>query len=111
MHGLLPFDTKGMDDPVPTIDFSPTGSLDSPYALERVDVDGMCELFCCSPSKLTFAPDLINVLDDLEQFAQSSNDSAAINSVQEARGALEKLIGKMDGIESGFDRIAERSCE
>lgn len=41
MHGLLPFDTKGMDDPVPTIDFSPTGSLDSPYALERADVDGM----------------------------------------------------------------------
>lgn len=34
-----------------------------------------------------------------------------MNSVQEARGALDKLIGKMDGIESGFDRIAERSRE
>jgi hypothetical protein len=40
MHGQLPFDTRGMEDPVPTIDFSPTGSLDSPYSLERADLDG-----------------------------------------------------------------------
>jgi autophagy-related protein 11 len=56
-------------------------------------------------------PDLVSVLDDLEHFAQSSSDSAAINSVHEARNGLGRLIGKMDGIESGFDRIAERSCE
>ena len=40
VHGLLPFETRGMDDPVPTIDFSPTGSSDSVYSFERVDVDG-----------------------------------------------------------------------
>lgn len=28
-----------MDDPVPTIDFSPAGGLDSPYSFERSDVD------------------------------------------------------------------------
>jgi autophagy-related protein 11 len=42
VHGLLPFDTRGMDDPVPSIDFSPSGSLDAPYSLEREDVDGTC---------------------------------------------------------------------
>ena len=39
VFGQLPFDTKGMDDPVPTIDFSPSGNADSPYSLERDDVD------------------------------------------------------------------------
>ena len=40
VHGLLPFEIRGMDDPVPTIDFSPTGSSDSVYSFERADVDG-----------------------------------------------------------------------
>jgi hypothetical protein len=29
-----------MDDPVPAIDFSPSGNQDAPYPLEREDVDG-----------------------------------------------------------------------
>lgn len=29
-----------MDDPVPSIDFSPSGNLDASYSLEREDVDG-----------------------------------------------------------------------
>ena len=40
MHGQLPFDIKGMDDAVPTIDFTPDRVADPPYPLERVDVDG-----------------------------------------------------------------------
>lgn len=40
LHGQLPFETRGMDDPVPTIDFSPSGNLDASYSLEREDVDG-----------------------------------------------------------------------
>lgn len=39
-HGLLPFDTRGMEDAVPTIDFSPSGGKDLAYSLEREDVDG-----------------------------------------------------------------------
>jgi hypothetical protein len=40
VHGQLPFDPKGMDDAVPSIDFSPSGGkdADSPYTLERSDV-------------------------------------------------------------------------
>jgi hypothetical protein len=51
------------------------------------------------------------VLGDLETFAKSAGDTAAMSSVKETRASLERLIGKMDGIESGFDRIAERSRE
>ena len=59
---------------------------------------------------LTYHLDFLRVLDDLEHFAKESSDTVAEASVQEARLKLDKLIGKMDSLESGFDRIAERSC-
>ncbi|KAJ7119956.1 putative peripheral membrane protein [Mycena crocata] len=92
VHGQLPFETRGMEDPVPTIDFSPTGNLDTSYSLERGDVDG-----------------LLHVLDDLENASRTGNDLVALAAVRECRAALEKLVVKMDSLESGFDRIAERS--
>ncbi|KAJ6562651.1 putative peripheral membrane protein [Mycena capillaripes] len=92
VHGQLPFETKGMDDPVPTIDFSPSGNLDASYSLEREDVDG-----------------LLRVLDDLENASRTANDLVALAAVRECRAALDKLVVKMDSLESGFDRIAERS--
>ncbi|KAH0581434.1 Autophagy-related protein 11 [Termitomyces sp. J132] len=92
LHGQLPFETRGMDDPVPTIDFSPSGNLASSYSLHREDVN-----------------DLLRVFDDLDQYAQTSSDDAALGAVRECRAALDKLVAKMDGLEVGFDRIAERS--
>ena len=53
----------------------------------------------------------VHVLDDLERFAKESSDPATLTSVQEARQGLEKLISKLDTLEPGFDRIAERSCK
>ncbi|KAF6745385.1 hypothetical protein DFP72DRAFT_993114 [Ephemerocybe angulata] len=94
VHGQLPFETKGMDDPVPTIDFSPSGSSDFSYSLERSDVDG-----------------LFHVLEDLEQYARTSGDTMALSALQESSNSLQKLVGKMDTLETGFDKIAERSCE
>jgi autophagy-related protein 11 len=112
VHGQLPFDAKGMDNPVPIIDFSPAGSTDSPYTLERGDVEG-CIFVDCRLSIDTHpfidVLGLFRVLDDLEEFARSSNDHAALGAVKESRGALEKLVHRMDSLESGFDRIAERS--
>lgn len=52
----------------------------------------------------------MNVLNDLERFARESPYPAALDSIREARTGLEKLVNKMDALESGFDRIAERSC-
>lgn len=37
----LPFDIRGMDDAVPTIDFSPAGGSNLDYTLERADVQGL----------------------------------------------------------------------
>ncbi|KAF8740023.1 hypothetical protein AX14_008943 [Amanita brunnescens Koide BX004] len=90
VHGQLPFDTPGMDDPVPAIDFSPTGNPDSQYSLEREDVQGLLRIF-----------------DDLTQHA--SRDPVALKAVNECRGSLDKLVSKMDSLESSFDKIAERS--
>jgi hypothetical protein len=42
VHGQLPFDPKGMEDAVPSIDFSPSGGKDADglYTLERTDIIG-----------------------------------------------------------------------
>ncbi|EIN08294.1 hypothetical protein PUNSTDRAFT_143929 [Punctularia strigosozonata HHB-11173 SS5] len=94
IHGQLPFDPRGMDEPVPTIDFSTSrGNLDdsSGYTLERKDVD-----------------ELMRFMNELEGFAHTL-DPVAVETVKEAKFGLEKLIAKMDGLEASFDRLAERS--
>ena len=53
----------------------------------------------------------MRVLDDLERFAREAQSPDALESIREARAGIEKLINKMDTLEAGFDRIAERSCE
>ena len=50
---------------------------------------------------------LLRVFDDLDQYG--SQDPLALGAVRECRTALDKLVGKMDSLESGFDKIAERS--
>ncbi|TCD71903.1 oligomeric, coiled-coil, peripheral membrane protein [Steccherinum ochraceum] len=92
VHGQLPFEAKGMDDFVPSVDFTPKAPPESPYSLDRSDVEALMQVF-----------------EDLEHFAAHSGDAAALASVQDARSGLEKLVGKLDSLESGFDRIAERS--
>ena len=92
VHGQLPFETRGLDDPIPTIDFSPTGSTDFSYSLERVDVEG-----------------LLHILDDLERYARAKPDSIALDTIHECRDNLHRLILKMDNLETGFDKIAEKS--
>lgn len=53
----------------------------------------------------------MRILDDLERFARESPYPDALESIKEARTSIEKLINKMDTLEAGFDRIAERSRE
>ena len=47
VHGQLPFDPKGMEDAVPSIDFSPSGGkdADSLYTMERTDVSSTFQTF------------------------------------------------------------------
>lgn len=51
----------------------------------------------------------MNILGDLEKDAESVNDITALKAVDECRASLNKLIGKMEGLEINFDRMAERS--
>ena len=50
-------------------------------------------------------------MDDLENYVRSNNDATGLRAVQECRIAMQKLIVKMDNLESNFDKIAERSRE
>lgn len=55
---------------------------------------------------LTASPDLLR---DLETWEHEEGDEGVVSAVRETRADLMKLVGKMDGLESGWDRIAERS--
>jgi hypothetical protein len=53
---------------------------------------------------------LLRVLGDLERYAQSlKDDGVALANIRETRTNLQRLVDKMDTLEVGFDRIAERS--
>lgn len=53
---------------------------------------------------------LLRILEDLEGYAQSLKDNGvALANVRETRASLQRLVDKLDGLETGFDRIAERS--
>ncbi|EPQ52116.1 hypothetical protein GLOTRDRAFT_19198, partial [Gloeophyllum trabeum ATCC 11539] len=51
----------------------------------------------------------LKLLDELDRFARASADHIALATIRETRLGLERLISKMDSLEAGFDRIAERS--
>lgn len=53
---------------------------------------------------------LLRVLEDLEHYARSTGDETALNAVLDCTSSLQKLVVKMDSLEEGFDKIAERSC-
>lgn len=54
---------------------------------------------------------LLRILEDLERHAQTLKDNGvALANVRETRMSLQRLVDKLDGLETGFDRIAERSC-
>ncbi|KAF8761167.1 Autophagy-related protein 11 [Rhizoctonia solani] len=93
VHGQLPFDPRGMDEPAPTMEISTSGGEEPAIAMERHDI----AVF----------------LDLLSQIERSSNlvtlPPGVLNPASEARLAFERLIAKLDNIESDFDRLAERA--
>jgi hypothetical protein len=63
--------------------------------------------FCCG---VDLGAALLGIMDDLERYVADDGDEAGVGAVRECRAALEKLVGRMDSLEAGFDKIAERSC-
>ena len=105
VHGQLPFDTKVVDESAPSIDFSPSGSLDSEYSIERTDIDGIMSL----NTQIFLVSSLVDFMKSLDGIVQ--NMASDPKYVKETYESLVKLIARMDGLESTFDRFVERSCE
>jgi autophagy-related protein 11 len=42
VHGQLPFDPRGMDEPAPTMEISTSGGEEPPISMERHDIAGKC---------------------------------------------------------------------
>ncbi|CAE6396137.1 unnamed protein product [Rhizoctonia solani] len=93
VHGQLPFDPRGMDEPAPTMEISTSGGEEPAIAMERHDIAAFLEL--------------------ISHIEQSSNLSTlppgVLNPASEARLAFERLVAKLDNIESDFDRLAQRA--
>ncbi|KAH7344781.1 hypothetical protein B0J17DRAFT_624081 [Rhizoctonia solani] len=93
VHGQLPFEPRGMEEPAPTVEISTSGGEEPVIFMERHDI----AVF----------------LDLISQIERSSNlltlPPGVLNPASEARLAFERLVAKLDNIESGFDRLAERA--
>ncbi|QRW05476.1 autophagy-related protein 11 [Ceratobasidium sp. AG-Ba] len=84
VHGQLPFDSRVMDEPAPTLEISTSGGGEVPITLERQDIAEN------APSGASLPPGILH-------------------PATEARMAFERLISKLDNLESDFDRLAERA--
>ncbi|KAG8716039.1 oligomeric, coiled-coil, peripheral membrane protein [Ceratobasidium sp. 423] len=93
VHGQLPFEPRGMDEPAPTMEISTSGGEEPAITMERHDIAVFLEL--------------------ISQIERSSNlltlPPGVSNPTSEARLAFERLIAKLDNLESDFDRLAERA--
>ncbi|KZV84188.1 hypothetical protein EXIGLDRAFT_842413 [Exidia glandulosa HHB12029] len=92
IHGQLPFETRGLDgDPVQALEMSTATVPDASgsYHLERVDV--------------------VEFVQFVEALEASYGSPGEDNPVTRSRTMLERALGKLDGLETGFDKMAERS--
>ncbi|KAG9125100.1 oligomeric, coiled-coil, peripheral membrane protein [Ceratobasidium sp. 392] len=93
VHGQLPFDPRGMEEPAPALEISTSGGGEISISLERQDIEVFLELV----AQIENAP---------------SGDPLPPNTphpASEARIAFERLISKLDNLESDFDKLAGRA--
>ncbi|KIM22566.1 hypothetical protein M408DRAFT_18149 [Serendipita vermifera MAFF 305830] len=93
---LLPFETQSMDLEAPSLEVSTKGMEDGPYDINREDVEVLLEAMRQIEEET--APQLHNAAG-----------SQTAHPMKETREALEKLVVRMDSLESDFDRLAEKS--
>ncbi|KAG8902194.1 oligomeric, coiled-coil, peripheral membrane protein [Tulasnella sp. 403] len=100
VHGQLPFQAPGMDEPAPSMEISTKGSKELPFTLSR---DDLLEFFNLVDEIAESTPTL--------EASDSHSQSAVIHPVKEVRAALDKLVAKIDTLEADFDKLAEKSNE
>ncbi|KAG9012312.1 oligomeric, coiled-coil, peripheral membrane protein, partial [Tulasnella sp. 427] len=103
VHKQLPFEPKGMDDPAPALEISTTGSQEPPFSITRDDLI-----------------DFLGLVDEISEtvavpvygeggHGHSGSQSTFIHPAREVRTTLDKLISRIDTLESDFDKLAEKS--
>ncbi|KAG8700065.1 oligomeric, coiled-coil, peripheral membrane protein, partial [Ceratobasidium sp. 394] len=93
VHGQLPFDPRGMEEPAPALEISTSGGGEVSIGLERQDIAVFLDLV----AQIESTPSGVTLPQDTQHPAS------------EARIAFERLIAKLDHLESDFDRLAERA--
>ena len=100
-----------MDEPAPTIDFTPTQGLELEYGIERPDVEGervYCQYLIID---LTFQHLAYMELLDVLRTEFAKHPGIGSSALLEIRDGLMKLITRMDSLEGLFERVVERSSE
>ncbi|KAG8887528.1 oligomeric, coiled-coil, peripheral membrane protein [Tulasnella sp. 332] len=95
VHGQLPFEARGMDEPAPSLEISTSGSKEATFILTREDL-------------IEFLA-LVDEISESRVMEESETQSAVIHPVKEVRAALGKLVSRIDTLEADFDRLAEKS--
>ncbi|KAG8931279.1 oligomeric, coiled-coil, peripheral membrane protein [Tulasnella sp. 417] len=100
VHKQLPFEPRGMDDPAPALEINTTGNEEPPFSITRDDLIDFLALVD-EISETVAVPEADN--------PQAESQSAFIHPAREVRVALDKLISRIDTLESDFDKLAEKS--
>nr|VWO96584.1 Autophagy-related protein 11 [Ganoderma boninense] len=95
VQGELPFDVKAMDDVVPNIDFSPSGSNDSQYSLERMDIDVLSTSRLLSHRRRTTEDEqaYVGLQQQLQELQQQKAEGDAAE--RQSKAALEAEIAAL----------------
>ena len=105
-----------MDLEAPSLEVSTKGMEEGPYDISREDVESEHLDSLCS-STAAYAASLSALLETMRQIEEETASSfnnglgsqVAHHPMRDTREALEKLVARMDSLETDFDRLAEKS--
>ncbi|KZT60940.1 hypothetical protein CALCODRAFT_491878 [Calocera cornea HHB12733] len=111
--GVLPFELRGLEPPedaVPSLEITVLGAGEGEWQLSRADVDAVMQLV----RELEAVPwpepvRGVGYAGLLQEDGGEGEGEERVHPATEARLALEKQLARMEGLEEGFDRLAERS--
>ncbi|KAF8314918.1 hypothetical protein DL93DRAFT_2079518 [Clavulina sp. PMI_390] len=109
-HGQLPFDNKDkMDEPTPALEVSTVGQSDPAFSLSKEDIIIFMEML--DQIERTTAPPSTTPSNSPPDDARSPSaiGHAFPHPLKETKAALEKQISRIEGLNTEFDRLMERT--
>ena len=104
-----------MDDSVPAVEITSTGFDNTNYSVERDDLmgDSLSKPGMRRNTDLALCEALLDEIDKMDQAHLTgdgdNNNHLVYNPVRETRSSLEKLVNRMDNLETTFDKMAEKT--